>query len=126
MRDAKCEDRIDANLSSRIKDLEEIHEALNNDGGVIDGETVDVDEAHDRRDEYALAMELRTTMVVQISTGGPGDQFEIEVERTEHGWELADTQATYRFLDWFDGGDPRTNDSDVMTYLEAMIERLSF
>ena len=126
MTDTKCEDRIDGHLASRIGDLEQIHEAIDNDGGVIDGEIVDADEALDRRDEYALAVDLRTIMIVQISTGGPGDQFEVEVERTEHGWELADAQATYRFLDWFDGATRYTDDADVMAYLQAMVERLPY
>jgi hypothetical protein len=125
-RNTSCDERIDANLASRIEDLAEITAAIDNDGGIIDGDEVDYDGALDRLDEYALCLDIKTTMTVQISTGGPGDQFEIEVIKSDCGWELADSQATYRFLDWFDGATRRTDDEAVMRYLSAMVERLSY
>lgn len=122
-----CEDRIESHLAARIGDLTEIIEAIDNDGGEIDANLVgDSDDAMEYLDNFALAIEVRTTMIVQISTGGPGDQFEIEVVKGDYGWELADSSATYRFLDWFDGATRRTDDLAVMRYLSAMVERLSY
>lgn len=125
-RNASCEKRIDANLASRIEDLAEIIAAIDNDGGVIDGDKVDGDDALERLNGYALCSDIKTIMTLQISTGGPGDQFEVEVVRGDYGWELDDTSATYRFLDWFDGATRRTDNPTVMRYLTSMVERLSY
>lgn len=125
-RNTTCEERIDANLASRVEDLTAIYEAMNNDGGEVDGEWRDFDSALEALDEYALCIDVRTTMVVQISTGGPGDQLEITIEKGQHGWELASNEATYRFLDWFDGATRRTDNDAVMHYLGSMVERLSW
>jgi hypothetical protein len=119
-RNTSCDERIDANLASRIEDLEGLMNRINGDD-VDDG-----DEAQEELDEFALSMELRTTMVVQISTGGPGDQFEIAVVNNGHGWELDADKATYRFLDWFDGSTRTTDDPAVMAYLANMVERMSY
>lgn len=99
---------------------------MDNDGGVIDGEEVDGDDALERLDEFALAIDIKTTMTVQISTGGPSDLFEIEVVKGDYGWELANTSATYHFCDWLDGATRRTDDETVMRYLNTIVERMSY
>jgi len=126
MSNPTCEDRVAGHLASRIRDLEQMQEALGEDGGVIEGEEVTSDEVLDMIEDYALAVDLRSTLIVTISTGGPGDQLEIEVINDGHGWELADTSAIYRFLDWGDGATRRTNDDAVMDYLQSMVGRLPF
>lgn len=124
-RDLTCEDRVDAHLAGRIEQLAEILTAIDNDGGEIEGDEVDGEDALERLDEFPLCVDLSVTMTVQISTGGPGDQLEIEIERGQYGWELADDHATYRFLDWFDGATRRTDDENIMRYLSHMVERIS-
>lgn len=122
-RDKTCEERVSENLASRIEGIEEIYEALNNDGGEIDGDFCDYEAAYERLQELPLGIEIKSTLVVQLSTGGPGDQFEIAVERGAHGgWVLADNEATYRFLDWFDGATRRTDNEAVMAMLSNFAE----
>jgi hypothetical protein len=126
-RNDTCEDRIDSYMAGRIEDLTKIIEAIDNDGGEIDGYEVDADDALERMDEFALSIDTETTMVVCIGTGGPGDQFEIKVERAQFGgYELAESSALYRFLDWGDGAVRRTSDPAVMRYLEHQVERMSY
>jgi hypothetical protein len=57
--------------------------------------------AREALDSYGLSVDVRTTLVWQLSTGGPGDQFELEVSREGYGYSI--DAARYRFLDWFDG-----------------------
>jgi hypothetical protein len=118
-RNQKCEDRIEAHLASRIEDLAELTARINGE------DEDDSDEAREELDNFALSLDLKVTMKVQISTGGPGDQFEVEIERGRFGWELADDFATYRFLDWFDGATRRTDNPAVMAYLANMVECIS-
>jgi len=113
----KCENRIEAQLASRIEDLQELATRINGEN------EEDGDEAQEELDN--LALDLRVTMTIQISTGGPGDQFEVEIERSRFGWVLANDFATYRFLDWFDEATRRTDDPTVMAYLANIVERVS-
>lgn len=117
-----CEDRIGAQLAGRIEDLNRMTDQISD--AQAEERWDDAEEAQEELDAFPLSVDLKTTMVVQISTGGPGDQFEIEVVKGEYGWELADTHATYRFLDWFDGATRRTDDPAVLAYLESMVECL--
>jgi len=118
-REATCEERVSDQLAGRVRDLQGIRDRL--DVALEVDDMYAHDAALDELNTFALCVDLRTTMVVQISTGGPGDQFEIAVERGEHGWELADNEATYRFLDWFDGATRTTDNEAVMAYLENIV-----
>lgn len=60
-------------------------------------------------DEYPLWVTVKRTMVVGLSTGGPGDQFEVDID--EHG--NMESHPIYRFLDWWDGA-TRQADNDVV------------
>jgi hypothetical protein len=122
-RDKKCEDRIDSHLAGRIADLAEIRARM--EDAQAESRWDDADDAQAEYDEFALCMDLKVTAIIQISTGGPGDQFEVDLERGPHGWERADTHVTYRFLDWFDGATRRTDDPVVLDYVDSMLERLS-
>lgn len=130
MTDKTCAERVIGEMESRIAQLEALHTALDdaqdNDGqGIeVDGETLDADDIAERIDTFALGAEIRYTLVVQLSTGGPGDQFEIEIQQSRHGWEIADDSATYRFLDWFDGATATTENPTVLNYLETIAECL--
>ncbi len=76
-------------------------------------------------DEYAdetwmeapLSVEKRTTIIVQMSWGGPSDQFECVLDDEGHI-----DQVTYRFLDWFDGA---TREVDINNHpnLERFLQR---
>jgi shikimate 5-dehydrogenase len=122
-RNTTCEERVAPHLASRIEDIEAIYNALNNDGGEIDGEFCDYEAAYERLQGLPLAVEIKSTLVVQISAGGPSEQFEIEVERGLHGgWVLNDNEATYRFLDWFDGATRRTDNEAIMAMLSNFAE----
>lgn len=123
-RSKSCEERIDAHLAGRIEDLVEMDKRRDVAEAAEDYDTQD--EVLEELDNYALCIDVRHTMIVQLSTGGPGDQFEIEITQGDHGWELADREATYRFLDWFDGATKTTDNEAVMRYLGAMVERLSW
>ncbi|KKL80996.1 hypothetical protein LCGC14_1999180 [marine sediment metagenome] len=54
--------------------------------------------------EAPLSVEKRTTIIVQMSWGGPSDQFECVLDDEGHI-----DQVTYRFLDWFDGATREIN-----------------
>ncbi len=54
--------------------------------------------------EAPLSIMKRTTIIVQMSWGGPSDQFEIILDD-----EGRIDEVTYRFLDWFDGATREIN-----------------
>jgi hypothetical protein len=124
-RNKTCEERIDSHLASRAGDLADIFAVIDGETQRYEGEVYNEDDAVEILDEWALALDLTVTMKVVIGTGGPGDQFEVEITRGRYGWELAENEATYRFLDWGDGATRSTRDPAVMRYLEMMVERIS-
>jgi hypothetical protein len=81
-----CGKRIGKELQGR---LQEIREAL-----------TDEDKAREF-DERILAIDKKVVYRIELSWGGPGDYFEIEVDPKEH--QIVD--ITYHFLDWFDGSE---------------------
>ena len=119
-REKTCEDRISAHLESREADIARLHERIAeaSDAGNYDR----MEEFEQELNEMPLSIEIKTKMVVLLSWGGPSDQFEVAIEKGQHGWELADNAATYRFLDWFDGAERRTDHPAVMAWLESMVE----
>lgn len=124
-RNETCEARINSHLAGRIADLGLLTDITQSDKGVYGGEEIDGETAQDFLNEYALCLDLQVTMKVQLSTGGPGDELEIPIERSKYGWRLADDHATYRFLDWFDGATTRTDNPAIMAYLENVVEGIS-
>lgn len=123
-RKLSCEERVGPQLASRIEDLKALYTAI--EAAQDSGDDNACDEVQDKLDTFALCVDIRHTMIVCISTGGPGDQFEIAVEQGPYGWNLADNEATYRFLDWFDGATRTTDNEAVMEYLRNQIERMSY
>lgn len=124
-RNETCEARINSHLAGRIADLGLLTDIMQSDKGVYAGEEIDGETAQDYLNEYALCLDLQVTMKVQLSTGGPGDELEISIERSKYGWRLAEDYATYRFLDWGDGAAMRTDNPAIMAYLENMVECIS-
>lgn len=121
-RPLRAADKIDAELRGRIEQLQELgvrmHQA---------NEADDIDLAEEVNEElncFPLDVRIRSRLFVQISTGGPGDEFEIEIEKGEYGWELADTHATYRYIEWFDPAEIRTDDPVVIEYLNGLLDVL--
>ena len=134
MSDKTCEERINDELEHEIQ---RIREALGHAEQVYDlacqkcghkwqtedeyeacpgcgnGDEIDVEENCDAesRDSYwqgILSIDTQLMFRVQLSTGGPGDQFEIYVDPQDHEISHID----YRFLDWFDGAERRLTGTD--------------
>lgn len=132
-RGPSCKDRVEESLASRVASLNEINEGIRSlqegtspvkIGGVeIDNE----DDAVEFLNNFASGVSFKATMTVRLWTGGPGDQFEIEVEvrKSRWGWELAENEATYRLSHHHDGASVTTDDETVMRYLRSQIERVS-
>lgn len=57
--------------------------------------------AREALNDYGLALTVRTQLRWELSTGGPADWLEVDVQRGQHSWEVAG--ARYVFQDWFDG-----------------------
>ncbi len=67
--------------------------------------------------EAPLSVMKRTTIIVQMSWGGPSDQFECEID------DEGNIEAVkYRFMDWFDGAE-RTIDINANPALESFLRR---
>lgn len=98
-REHRAPDRLEA-LDSLGVDTAELRATLPDQWEDADAEQL-AESAREALDSYGLSLEVRTTLVWQLSTGGPGDQFELEVSRDQYAYSV-DT-ARYRFLDWFDG-----------------------
>ena len=95
-RNKPCEERIENEMRDRLEDMaailrrEERACATNNE---------------DRRDSnfeewnnYPLSVSKSTLVTVQLSWGGPSDEFEVEIDE-----EREVVAIRYRFKDWFDG-----------------------
>ena len=80
-------------------------------------EETEEETADERWREAPLSVMTRTTIIVQMSWGGPSDQFECEV--TEDG--MID-EVKYRFMDWFDGAE-RTISLSANPSLERFLQR---
>ncbi len=91
-----CEQRIDAELTSRIEDFQHIIERAQAAEGLRE---CDQDEAAETGwDEFPLHVEAKRVVVVLLSTGGPHDEFRCTVD------EDGDIERIeYIFQDWFDG-----------------------
>ncbi len=68
-------------------------------------------------DEAPLCVMKRTTIIVQMSWGGPSDQFECELDD-----EGNIDEVKYRFMDWFDGAE-RTISLSAHPSLERFLQR---
>lgn len=76
------------------------------------------EEAQMRLDELPLSVNVKRVMTVQLSWGGPSDEFEVEIN--EKG-EL-ESNPVYVFKDWFDGARRETKDTSVERFLEYWAE----
>lgn len=126
-----CEQRIDAELASRIEDIsllmraanaDDIREFTTDERDTLAGLGVDVDEfdsetARTILDEYPLSIGVRTVCTVQLSWGGPSDEFEFDIEDGR-----IESAIVYRFKDWFDGASRTVDDESVEAWLSSLAE----
>jgi hypothetical protein len=110
-RNKKCEERIESQMQGRFKDLEnldnltEMEEEEKNkvllDFG-YEGQTYQDDDLDDLRsdliNEYPLAVSKLELIRIELSTGGPGDYIEIQVDPENK----IVVSGKYYFIDWFD------------------------
>lgn len=98
------------------------------------------DAAIDRLREYPLAVSVRTVFRVDLSTGGPGDWFEVSCtggeERYGGGYGIEGREPlevesiTYHFNDWFDHAERQLSDFDgefaeVEEFVRMLVPELS-
>jgi len=94
MADPTCEERIDANLEALREDL---REAATNERF---------------REEFLeglLAVSKTLHYEIEFSWGGPQDYLDVEIDPETK--EVMD--ATYHFLDWFDGAERELREDDL-------------
>jgi len=105
MSDPTCEQRIYGELKNRLATI------------------ANLDYSNGDSELQPLAVDLHHTIVIQLSTGGPGDQFECKVVKGKYGLEIE--EITYRFLDWFDGAALILNDKELeiaLPFCEYFVE----
>lgn len=85
-----CAERIEANKKSRLEDIREAlkKEDPEEEGGV------------DELNEMVLSCDVEKHIKIHLSTGGPGDWFELVYDKDD---ELL--RGEYHFQDWFDHAD---------------------
>lgn len=99
MSEPTCEQRIAGHMESREEDFTKLFAIVDGDSedNEYDDEQLTDEEAYDRLAEMPLAVELRRYVRIDLSTGGPGDWLEADLD--EDG-EV--TRVEYHFNDWFD------------------------
>lgn len=94
-REQSCEERISSHLAGRLDDFRQFSRRGES---AVDAEDWDsADEISEEQWSYPLGVSVQRVVRVDLSTGGPGDWFEIVVD--DDG--LAE-RITYHFNDWFD------------------------
>lgn len=99
-RQATCAERLPEHLAGRLDDLRAILAREDTDEG---------DDELPPLNEYGLGSEVRYSIRVELSTGGPADYVTADVA---HGEVLS---ATYHFADWFDHAERRLEGADFET-----------
>lgn len=108
-RTLSCEYRIEQELRDRLERID------------LDLRWADAWSKTKRDDRYEAARErledvlsvsrVGTTVTVQLSWGGPSDEFVFECDETEYR-SLEVDRVTYWFKDWFDGASRRLDSDD--------------
>lgn len=116
-REKTCEERIAGQLARRLEAMHSYVEP-HDEGDKCqwcDGEHSD-DEHYDRHAEYLLSIESYRTVRIDLSTGGPGDWFEVQLDSDNEPRRIE-----YHFNDWFDHA-ARTLDGDEYDAAWAFLE----
>jgi hypothetical protein len=119
-RDGNCEERIAAHMEGREQDAAGLFAVTDGDSASFEGETMTDEEAYERLWEWPLSVEVRRYVRIQLSTGGPGDWLDAEID--EDGEVI---RVDYHFNDWFDHAERPVNDFDALYrlachYVEGM------
>ena len=106
-----CEGRIDSELESRVADMKDIRARQNSDDNEVS------EEAHEEHNEWPLSVDLKRIVTIQVSWGGPSDEFRCEVD--DDGKIEA---IEYRFMNWFDGASREVTDDEVFDFLQDYVD----
>lgn len=128
-----CEERIDAELAGRVEaisllvrasnygatveDFEDDERAMLDALGLDLSDEIDNEQAQQLLDELPFDVSVKTICTVLLSTGGPADMFEFEVEDGR-----IESNITYRFQDWFDGA---TRTGGLTFEVEGWLEHIA-
>lgn len=129
-----CEERIAAHLAGRLQDFRAFATLTDYSAGANEPEMVDAAErldietdgqtaddlseaAMERIYEYPLSIQTLRVHRIDLSTGGPGDWFEVFVDDGEI------TRIVYHFNDWFDHAE-RTLDGPEFDAAERFVSAL--
>ncbi len=104
-REKTCAERIGDQLTSRLEWFTELSDAVTQASESDDSDAID--DAYQTIYESPLAISTRKVIRVELSTGGPGDWLEYQVDPEDNACE----RITYHFQDWFDHAE-RTLDGD--------------
>ena len=108
MTEQTCAERLPEHLQGRLADIRAILAGNDPDTGQpFDGDYPE-DEQTERLDDMMLAGDATITVRLQMSTGGPGDEFLFDYTPGEYRPD----RIRYRFLDWFDGATVTLEDDD--------------
>jgi len=102
-REKSCAERLPGELASRLEDIRAILAREDYD------EPADDDDELPPLNEYGLGSEVRYSIRVELSTGGPADYVTAEVS----GGEVL--SARYHFADWFDHAEKRLEGAELDT-----------
>lgn len=110
-----CEARLPEHLASRLDDFRSMVGWL--DAWAQTNHHGRQDTAQERLDNYPLAVDVRYSVRVELSTGGPADYLVAEVDGDGEVRSIA-----YHFADWFDHA-AKVLDGDDFTAAERYIAR---
>lgn len=111
MLDKTCAERLPAHLAGRLDDLRAM---------LARDEPPEGDDDLPGLDEYALSMDVRYSVRIDLSTGGPADYITADLDAS--GDVL---NAQYHFADWFDHASKDLAYGDLETiesYIAYMID----
>lgn len=95
-RETACEERIDTELASRIEDM--AHIVRREERACLVGNEDKREVNFEEWNNYPRSVSKSTLITIQLSWGGPSDEFEVEINEDR---EIV--AIRYRFKDWFDG-----------------------
>lgn len=103
-REKSCEERLPSHLRNHIQAFEMLLDTMSGERNAdpdFDGEPFEADDpqeaAQERQWEYPLSVWSERIVVVQMSWGGPSDEFRVRVNTDN---EIS--AITYVFADWWD------------------------
>lgn len=120
---ATCEERIHDHMEGREQYITKLDAIINGKASTFDEdynppEEMDEEAARERLDELPLGIELRRYVRITLSTGGPADYLDAELDADGRVQSVS-----YHFADWFDHAERVVpEDSALYRYAEYMAE----